>query len=206
MLSNPLNDEDRFRGYIEETIKTGNVEAFDNYTEEPESKKKARHANARKEAKKAEKHAQELGLNGDGKKAGKKIGAKDDLGGLAAVIQQRQKGRAATFLDDLEAKYAAPQPRKGKAKGKRKVEEPPEEAFEKAAAPSTKRKRSEPEPEADKAPWSDKEGDDDEESDVDDFVSGDEEEDEEEDVKPSKRRKQTTRQVGGKKRTHAKRR
>jgi DnaJ family protein C protein 9 len=60
------------------------------------------------------------------KKSGKK--EKDDgMGDLAALIGQRQQGRANNFLADLEAKYAP----KGKAKAgaKRGTEEPPEEAF-----------------------------------------------------------------------------
>jgi DnaJ family protein C protein 9 len=81
-----------------------------------------------KEAKEAEKHAEDLGIGKDLKK--KKTGKKekdDGMSDLAALIGQRQQGRANNFLADLEAKYAP----KGKAKAgaKRGTEEPPEEAF-----------------------------------------------------------------------------
>ena len=145
LLSNPLEDEDRFRGYIDSAIKDGEVEAFPEYVNEDAKKKTSRHANARKEAKEAKEYAIKIGVyedllgNGNGKSSKKRKG--DDESALAALIQQRSKGRAANIIDQLEAKYG--KGKKGAAKGKtgkkRSMEEephdePPEEAFRKTAA------------------------------------------------------------------------
>jgi len=80
--------------------------------------------NPTKPAKQSKKSKQEKGGN---------------TGDLAALIQQRHKGRANTFLEDLETKYA------GKDGKKRKAEEPPEEAFQKNAAKLKSRKTAEKE-------------------------------------------------------------
>ncbi|ERS98072.1 hypothetical protein HMPREF1624_04850 [Sporothrix schenckii ATCC 58251] len=86
---------------------------------------------------------------GKGATGGKGKGGKkkdDDQAGLAALIQQRQQERSATFLDNLAAKYGATEQKKKKGKGgkggkKRQAvdeddedEEPSEEAFQAAAA------------------------------------------------------------------------
>ena len=136
MLCNVLDDDDRFRGIIDEAIKRGDVEGYEAYVHEPEKRKQARRRQAERDAKEAEKHAKDLGLNGH-KKEGKKVkkGGEDDL---AAMIQQRQRGRAANFLDDLAAKYAAPKAKRGK---KRPSAEPPEEAFQKVGARAKKQRK-----------------------------------------------------------------
>lgn len=136
MLCNVLDDEERFRVIINEAIRQGHVEAYDAYVNESEKKKQGRRKRAEKDATEAEKHAETLGLNGN-KKNGKQRakGGEDDL---ASMIQQRQKGRATNFLNDLEAKYAAPKTKKGK---KRSMEEPPEGAFQKTAARAKKQKK-----------------------------------------------------------------
>ncbi|MCJ1253378.1 hypothetical protein MMC24_001189 [Lignoscripta atroalba] len=161
MLSNPLDDEDRFRSIIDTAISNGEVKPYDAYVKEPASAREKRHAAARKEAVEAEEYAKELGVHeqlfgdgngngkgdkssGGGKKGGKNNtnkSKKDDEAALAALIQQRSQSRAATFLDDLEAKYAKPKNR-GK---KRAVEEddeegPSEEAFQKMADRTKKHK------------------------------------------------------------------
>lgn len=138
MLSDPAEDEERFREIIDAAIENEEVEAYEAYTQESENSRKKRVDAARKrkekEAREAEKHAAELGIGKDLKKTkakGKK--EKDDgMGDLAALIGQRQQGRSDNFLADLEAKYAP----KGKAKAgaKRGTEEPPEEAFAKTEA------------------------------------------------------------------------
>lgn len=132
MLSDPAEDEERFRAIIDEGIESGEVEGYAAYTEESENSQRKRVEVARKkkekEAKEAEKHAEDLGIGKDLKKKKKGKKEKDDgMGDLAALIGQRQQGRANNFLADLEAKYAP----KGKAKAgaKRGTEEPPEEAF-----------------------------------------------------------------------------
>ncbi|QDS75133.1 hypothetical protein FKW77_007663 [Venturia effusa] len=142
MLSNPLEDEERFRKMIDAEIEEKRVEAYEAYTKETKTKRKKRIAEAKKEAKEAEQMAEELGVkdklyaNGKGgAKKGKK--GEEDISGLAAIIQQRQRGRSSHFLADLEAKY---QPKK---RGKRAMEEePPEEAFEKTAKRMEKNKKA----------------------------------------------------------------
>ena len=138
MLSDPLHDEERFRGYIDHGIKNGEVEAYDAYTKETQKQRDQRQARAKRDGKAAEEYAKKLGkyeaIFGDGAgKSNGKASKKDEGPDLANLIQQRQKGRADTFLDKLEAKYAVP--KKGTAKSqngkKRKAEEPPEELFQK---------------------------------------------------------------------------
>jgi DnaJ homolog subfamily C member 9 len=75
-----------------------------------------------------------FGTNTKGKKS--KKGGNDEAG-LAALIQQRQKGRQENFFDNLEAKYAG-----GKKPKRRAVDEPPEEAFQKNAAIGKKKHRA----------------------------------------------------------------
>lgn len=146
MLSDAADDEDRFRQIIDAAIESEEVEAYKKYTEESETKRKRRIDNARKkkeqEAKEAAQHAEDLGVNGKGK--GKKGGKKDesDMGDLAALIQNRQKGRASNFLADLEAKYAPKgKAAKGGAKRTAAMEEPPEEAFAATEARRSKKSR-----------------------------------------------------------------
>ena len=142
MLSEPLEDEERFRGWIDEAIENEDVKGFKEYTEETEAKREARMERARKfkerESKEAMAHAEKLGVKdklfGNGKK---KENGED---ALAALIRSRQADRG-SFLDKLEEKYAAPA-KKGKGKkGKRGSENegedmgiPSEEAFQAAAA------------------------------------------------------------------------
>lgn len=146
MLSDVLEDEERFRGIIEGAIREGEVEGFEKFTMETEKKREARMKKARKEkereadeAEEAEREMQEEeeGSGMKRKKPTKKSAKDDGLGDLAALIQQRQKGRAENFFDDLEAKYAP----KGKKSGTKRAEpmdEPPEEAFSKSRAKKAK--------------------------------------------------------------------
>lgn len=134
MLSNPLEDEDRFRAYIGAAIEAGEVEAYDKFVNEPKRSKDARMRKARNEAKEAEKEAAGneryqsiFGKKGDGgvsTAATNGHQASKEMG-LAELIQARNKGRAATFLDGLEQKYAGK-----KGTKRRKEDEPPEEAFQ----------------------------------------------------------------------------
>ena len=144
MCSNVLEDDDRFRGVIDEAIENGEVEKYDIYAKETKANRKKRVQRAKAEEAEAMEMAEELGVKdklfGNGTKSanGKvpKGGKKNKENGedaLKALIQQRQKGRAENFLDNLEAKYG------GGGKSKRKAdEEPPEEAFQK----NTKKARS----------------------------------------------------------------
>jgi DnaJ homolog subfamily C member 9 len=143
MLSNALDDEERYRKWIDEEIEAGRVEAYDAYTKESKKSKKARMDNFRNEGKAAMEYAKEMGVydklfgdndkNGTKETNGKK--AESDTSGLAALIQQRQKARANNFLADLEEKYASKQ-KNGKKRRRveepiEEVEEPPEEMFQK---------------------------------------------------------------------------
>jgi len=150
MLSNPIEDEDRFRKMIDEAIDEGRVEVYTAYTEENKAKRKKRMDAARGEAAEAMEMAKEMGVdeqlfsntNSKAKRPrgnkGKK-NADEDQAGLAALIQQRQKGRAETFLEDLEAKYAGGG-KNGKKHGSA-MEEPPEEAFQKTAVRSKRARK-----------------------------------------------------------------
>ncbi|KAL8768358.1 MAG: hypothetical protein Q9209_005392 [Squamulea sp. 1 TL-2023] len=163
MLSNPLEDEERFHGIIDKAIENGEVESFKAYTKESKASKDARMKRARREAEHAE-HERRANakyqsiFGGDGKGPNETSGANKendidvnnteepmskwekkttrghgDLGNLAAMIQSRNKARGATFFDDLEAKYAGTSAIDGGTKRKAD-DEPNEEAFQKTKA------------------------------------------------------------------------
>ena len=135
MLSNILDDEERFRNYIDTAIESKEVDAFKAYTEETERSKDRRRKSASREKVKAEKEAQRMKDEKESKTTGKKT-SKGGMADLAALIQQRGANRASAFLDDLGTKYAGNA--KGRTKGKKEpVDEPSEEAF----AAMAKRKR-----------------------------------------------------------------
>ena len=138
MLSDILDDEPRFRRYIDEAITKGEVEAYDMYVNESEKSRKRRVKKAEKERREAEEHAKDLNLNCEKSKKGKGKGkgGGGGLADLATMIQQRGAARVNTFLDDIEAKYAGGRATNG-AKRKSHMDEPPEEAF----AEMGKRKR-----------------------------------------------------------------
>ncbi|KAI9806036.1 MAG: hypothetical protein M1833_004443 [Piccolia ochrophora] len=146
MLSNPLEDEDRFRVILDDAIKTGEVEAYEAYTTEPMTKRKRRTERAKREEREAMKLAKKLGVEKQmfGKTNKKQTtDASGDEAALLAMIQQRQKGRAEGFLERLEQKYAASGQKKGsKAKKRQRSFEdedgPPEEAFQRNAAKKSK--------------------------------------------------------------------
>jgi DnaJ family protein C protein 9 len=131
MLSDILEDDDRFRKILDEEIAKGTVESYEAYEREnnDEARQKAkdferkrREDYDKREAKKA----------ASGKAKGKPKAKKSDASGmadLAAMIQQRQKARNGSFFDSLEAKYA---PKGGKRASP--MDEPPEEAFAATAA------------------------------------------------------------------------
>lgn len=134
MVSNPLEDEDRFQELFKAAIESGEVEAYKAFTEEPEKRRQSRIKKARQEAKEAEQEKEK----GAAKK-GKKKGGAGDLSDLAALIQRKNQG--SSFLDRLEAKYASEQfeeearGKKKKVGGKKRkgveeAEEPPEELFQ----------------------------------------------------------------------------
>jgi DnaJ homolog subfamily C member 9 len=148
MLSDPSQDDERFRQVIDEAIRSKDVPAFKAYTKESKKKREARVKQAKAEANEAESYAQELGVHdklfGSKGKKGKGKGSSEDA--LAALISKRQQDRSASFLDHLEEKYGASAKSKGKKSKKRAVEEEPsEEAFQAAAARLKKPKAGETE-------------------------------------------------------------
>ncbi|KAI1768595.1 DnaJ domain-containing protein [Hypoxylon sp. FL1150] len=144
LLSDVLEDDERFRKIIDEAIASEDVPAFKAYTHESKKSKEARVKAARAEGTEAEEYAKELGVHDKlfGSKSrkegmGKKGSSEDDL---AALIRRNQQGRS-NFLDNLEAKYGAPTSSK---KGKKRAvpdDEPSEEAFQAAAARLKKGKK-----------------------------------------------------------------
>ena len=144
MLSNPLDDEKRFRKMLDQAIKAGDVHAFTKYTNEPKRSIERRIERAKREAKEAEEAAEEMGLdkNGDADASGGRA-AKSGDAGLAALIQQRQKQRAGDLIASLEAKYTQKDTKNSKRRKKRPSdapEEPPEEAFKATARRGKKAK------------------------------------------------------------------
>ena len=148
MLSDVLEDDDRFRATIDDAIREKTVPAFKAYTKESKKSKRDRVKAARGEANEAEEYAKGLGVHdklfgagagGSGSKRGKK-GKPDAEADLAALIKKNQasrENRQSSFLDNLAAKYAAPS--RGKSKKRAVIddddeEEPSEEAFQAAAA------------------------------------------------------------------------
>lgn len=139
MLSDILEDDDRFRRVLDEEIAKGTIESYEEYERENNdaARQKAKAAEKKRRAdfdkKEAKKQAtEEAAAKGSGKPKPKS--KKKDAGGmgdLAALIAQRQKTRHGNFFDHLEAKYA-PTGRRGKRASP--MDEPPEEMFEAMAA------------------------------------------------------------------------
>ena len=128
MLSDVLEDDERFRGIIDAGIEAGEVEKFAAYSEETEKKRKARLARAEKKRAKEVKEAEEAREELEQAKTStsKKKRAASGESDLAALIQARQQSRTGaqeSFFDRLEAKHAP----KGKKRGSE--DEPSEEAF-----------------------------------------------------------------------------
>lgn len=145
VLSNPLEDEDRFREYIDDAINTGKVQRYKAYDAETDRQKENRMKKARKELKRFE----TANLKPTDKNA--------DPTPLQALIQNRHRpAAAASFLENLEAKYAS-----GSAGKKRKAApEPPEAAF--AATATRARKKRAPSVEEEAAGGKDGEDEDEE--------------------------------------------
>jgi DnaJ family protein C protein 9 len=134
MLSDILDDDDRFRKILDEEIENGTVSSYPVYeAETDETRQKAKDAERKRredfdkrQAQKEESGAANGKTKAKAKAKGKKSGT-DDMAGLAALIQQRQKSRAGNFFDSLEAKYA---PTSRGSKRSTPMEEPSEDAFE----------------------------------------------------------------------------
>ncbi|RMZ91765.1 hypothetical protein DV736_g1025, partial [Chaetothyriales sp. CBS 134916] len=113
MCSNVLDDDVRFRQIIDQAIADGAAQAHKAYVKETKASQRRRKRQAEQEADEALALAEELGVRdrlfgAAGSKGGKANG--EDA--LKALVQQRQQGRAASFLDQLEAKGCLPEERK----------------------------------------------------------------------------------------------
>jgi DnaJ family protein C protein 9 len=148
MLSDILEDDDRFRKIIDEAIDKGEVENYPAY--ESENKDAIREKAKEAERKRREEFVKNYGTSKEAaekaklkqKSKGKKD-AEGDLGDLAALIQQRQRARMGNLFDKLEEKYAP------KSRGTKRAtpmdDEPTEEEFQatrKRLAAQSKSRRS----------------------------------------------------------------
>lgn len=143
MLSDILEDDDRFRAIVDAAIENEEVDSYAAWEREDDETREAakeaerkrretwerRHGSTKEAAEKAK--AKQKG-NG---KAKKKTGGYEDLGGLAAALQKRQQDRTAKsndFFANLEAKYAPKS--KGKKRSTPMPDMPTEEEFAAAQA------------------------------------------------------------------------
>ncbi|KAJ5899296.1 hypothetical protein N7495_004040 [Penicillium taxi] len=129
MLSNPLDDEHRFREIIDKAIADGEVDSFKAYVKESAKSRAGRLKTARTNAKEAEQSKKEFA-------AKKKAASKPASDSLAALIANRHATRESdNFISRIEQKYGG-----GKKRKCKEPLEPSEEAFAAVAA----RKRSKP--------------------------------------------------------------
>lgn len=84
-------DEDRTRALIEDLIETEGLERFEQFADEPQSRRDRRRAKSEKEAKLAAKEQKKMDKNNDD---------------LVKAIQSRQKGNFDAMIASLEAKYS----------------------------------------------------------------------------------------------------
>ncbi|KAL8730293.1 MAG: hypothetical protein Q9166_004176 [cf. Caloplaca sp. 2 TL-2023] len=116
MLSNPLDDEERFREILDEAIEKGEVEGYKAYVKETQASKIARMKKARSEAEQAEQSKAEMRANtkyqsifgGDGKGPNESSGANKendaDVNGAEPLTNRQKKaGREHGDLDNLAA-------------------------------------------------------------------------------------------------------
>jgi DnaJ family protein C protein 9 len=143
MLSDILEDDDRFRKILDEEIANGNIKSLPAYEKETDAtRQKAKNVERKRRDDYDKQEAQKKnGEPANSKATGKakpksKKGGVDDMAGLAALIQQRQKSRAGNFFDQLENKYA---PKSRGSKRSTPMDEPPEEMFEANRAKKPKR-------------------------------------------------------------------
>lgn len=92
-------DEDRFREIIDEWIKSGEVEDFTAFTNEPHSKRNRRHKKYAREFKEAEKIKEKMGTS-------QELNDENDLAKQIANRQQQRSGHFGSFMEQLMQKYA----------------------------------------------------------------------------------------------------
>jgi DnaJ family protein C protein 9 len=178
MLSDILEDDDRFRKIFDEEIEKGTIESLPAYerqnTDEQREKVKAAERKRREQFDKQ--HGKHVADKAKAKQKSKgKKNEPEGMGDLAALIQQRQKARSGNFFDNLEAKYAPTS--RGKKRAAPVDDEPPEEAFQAMRErPSRKAKTKAPVVDAD-----------DDDEDIEESVNDDEESEEERPQKKQRR-------------------
>ena len=127
-LSNPLEDDDRYRRWIKEAIISLEVKSYKAFEEESIESIRFRQAEAKKEADEAEEMKEML------KKSGSWFDPPSDHEGhdlLALAIRQKNKSRSVAFLEQLMAKYGSKSSKRGSKKGKESLPSgPSEEDFE----------------------------------------------------------------------------
>lgn len=156
VLCATIDDEPRIREIIQEMIDTEKVTSYKAFTSESKKKKEARKKKADREAKMAEKMAEELGLktSADGyinkvllifyvhnKSKSSKYRGEDSL---RALIQKRNADRAASadnFFSSLEAKYGGKATKKKQTVNKRKQKKESEDEDEEEEKTSKRTKK-----------------------------------------------------------------
>lgn len=192
MLSDILEDDDRFRQILDEEIDKGTVGSYPAYERDnndaQREKAKAKERKRREDFDK--KHGKDAADKAKTKQKAKKNGASDagGMGDLAALIQQRQKARMGNFFDNLEAKYAP------KSRSKKRAtpmeDEPTEEEFQAARERINKKpKVSTKAKEKKKKVVEDDDDEDIEESEEDEEDEEEDEEDEDEDERPKAKKR-----------------
>lgn len=106
-----LEDEPRFKQIISDSIKNGEVDAYDKFTKESKKKASKRKAKFEKEAEEAEKMRKEMGID-------------ESQDSLRKAILARREKESNNFLDHLTEKYS----KKGKAPKKEDQESENEES------------------------------------------------------------------------------
>ncbi|KAM3075529.1 hypothetical protein ACMFMG_007672 [Clarireedia jacksonii] len=140
MLSDPVDDEERFRKIIEEAIEKGEVKEYEIFRNESKAAKAKRMKKARAEEGEAAELAKKLGASKmlagakEDKSSAKKRKAEGHMNDLAAIIQSRQASRMGSMIAHMESKYGA-------VDGKDlDLDEPSEEAFQRTRKKMTKGK------------------------------------------------------------------
>ncbi|KAH9043251.1 DnaJ-domain-containing protein [Lactarius pseudohatsudake] len=158
-------DEARFVIAISDLIAKGELSATDAWaaSSKDEKAKLVRRKQADKEAKEAEALAKELGVwdefygsgkagprKGKGKKKAKRDEEEEDddddedHSALQALILKKRQNAGTSFLDNLAAKYAEPEPRA--KKGKRKNDAPADEGADDESPRKRKKRDADPDP------------------------------------------------------------
>uniref|UniRef100_S4RPP7 DnaJ (Hsp40) homolog, subfamily C, member 9 n=2 Tax=Petromyzon marinus TaxID=7757 RepID=S4RPP7_PETMA len=112
VLCAAIEDEPRFRATLQAAVDAQELPDFPAFSQESKQKRQKRRRKYTAEAKEAEAHAKELGLDG----------SDDTLQALILKRQENNKNKMDSFLADLESKYckkgknAGPATKKGKGK------------------------------------------------------------------------------------------